>query len=155
MYRICVGIFFLSWMAFAEVDLQTGVYDAADEIMAFDKKMDEVIAEHNRQVFDEEEEFDLNGSDIEDFEETKDGYRLQKEIENSKNTKVKVSIEDTLLMITVNRIETKKLEEENSVTSETVMSRTSTSLTIPNNVDKTKMEQDHSNGILTIFFPKK
>ena len=156
MYRFYVGIFLLSQVLFAEVDLQTGIYDSADEIIAFDKKMNQVIAEHNSQVFDEIEELeDSNIEDIEDFEETTDGFLLTKEIDSSSHTKVNVSIEGTMLLIKVNSIESKKIEKAEGVTSETIMSSSSTSLSIPHNADKSKMEQEHKSGILTIFFPKK
>jgi len=153
MYRFYVGVLFFSAFLLAEVDLQTGIYDSADEIIAFDKKMNQVIEEHNSQIFEEKEEVEDNN--IEDFEETTDGFLLTKEIDSGSNTKVKVSIEGTMLMIKVNTIESKKIESLNSVSSETIMSSSTSSLSIPHNADKSKMEQEHKSGILTIFFPKK
>ncbi len=132
----------------AEIDLQKGIYDAAEEMIAFDEKMNQAIAEHNQ--YEEEMQIEIN-----DFEEREDDYLLEQRIPDQNNTKISINIKDTLLTITTTQIEKEDLINELNMSSITTISSSSTALFIPNNADATKMEKSYSHGVLRITFPKK
>jgi HSP20 family molecular chaperone IbpA len=139
----------------AELDLQKSMYDAADEMMRMDEKMNRAIAEHNQIDPAEDEVMRLHAMTIEDFEETKDGYKLEQSIENPEHTKVEVSIEEDLIIITTTSVENEVDKNELNITKTMTMSSSSVSLLIPNDADKNKMEKSYENGLLKINFPKK
>ncbi len=144
--------FLFQYTLYAEIDLQKGMYDAADEMIRFDEKMNQAIAEHNQiDVNDEEQLHNM----INDFEEREYDYLLEQEIPNSEHTKVEVKLENGLLTITTSNIEKKQLIEELNISNITTMTSTSTSLFIPNNANEYKMKKSYNNGILRITFPKK
>jgi len=139
----------------AEIDLQKGLYDAADEMMRMDEKMNRAIAEHNQIDPAEDELMRLHAMAIEDFEETENGYKLEQNIENAQNTKVNVTIEEDLIIITTTSSQSEEDKNELNITKTTTMSSSSVSLLIPNDADKEKMEKSYENGLLKINFPKK
>ena len=73
--KITILLCFLTTSLFSDIDLQKGIYDAAEEMMAFDEKMNRLIAEHNGVDYEKEEM-----STIVDFEEKKDTYVLERNI---------------------------------------------------------------------------
>ena len=135
----------------AEVNMQQGVYDAADEMMAFDKKMNKLIAEHNQYDDEDLKEMYKNDISIEDFEDTATGYELHQKIEDSGNTKVDVNVSDGVLTITTKKRE--RVEIENGY--ETTMSRSKVSLFIPNDADEHRVQSTYVDGFLKIIIPKK
>ena len=146
-----IGLFLFSYLTlFAEVDLQTGVYDAAEEMMAFDEKMNKLIAAHNGEDYEEE-----RVSSIIDFEEKEDSYLLEREIEDNNNTKIELSINNGMLTIDTTVKEQEALQTETGVSYETTISKSSTSLYIPNDADQDTMQEIYKNGILKVTFLKK
>ena len=135
----------------AEVNMQQGVYDAADEMMAFDKKMNKLIAEHNQYDDEDLKEMYKNDISIEDFEDTATGYELHQKIEDSGNTKVDVNVSGGVLTITTKKRE--RVEIENGY--ETTMSRSKVSLFIPNDADEHRVQSTYVDGFLKIIIPKK
>jgi len=139
----------------AEIDLQKGLYDAAEEMIRMDEKMNQAIATHNQIDPAEDELMRLQAMAIEDFEETKNGYKLEQSIKDAEHTKVTVKIEEDLIIITTTSMESVEDKNELNITKITTMSSSSISLLIPNDADKDKMEKSYENGLLKINFPKK
>lgn len=135
---------------FAESNLQKGVYDAAEEMMEFDEKMNRLIAEHNGVDYEKEK-----SSNIVDFEETQNGYVLERDIEDNNNTQIELSLKDGMLTIETTVREQEKIRTKSEITYETTMSKSSTSLYIPSNADENTMREEYKNGILKVTFLKK
>jgi len=135
----------------ADIDMQKGIYDSAEEMIRMDEKMNRAIAEHNSMDFTEEESMRLESIKIEDFEELEGKYVLTKEIPEMSSTKVEVKIKDDLLIVLLTTIEKNMTE----FTQETTISSSTSSLFIPNDADKNRMEKSYKNGILKISLPKK
>ncbi len=152
-YRYIVMIVLFTFATDANSNMQKGVYDAADEMIRFDEKMNQAIIKHNQLDAEDEEEMRLNAM-VEDFEEIEGGYLLERDIPENNSTKVDVKLEDGMLRITIT---TKEEEVDNKFSSsfETVMSSTSISLSIPNDADENMMEKSYNKGILKVKFPKK
>lgn len=141
-------------VAFSEVNLQKGIYDAAEEMMRFDEKMNQIIAEHNNIAYDGDENLEFSNVSINDFKEVLDGYELRKDI-NGTNVRVKVKTKDMLLTISLITKEVKELVSEGETGTETVMSSSSVSLPIPNDADESQLSSTYANGTLIIKLPKK
>jgi len=146
-------LIFLSSISFSEVDLQTGVYDAAEEMMAFDNKMNQLIKEHNQVMFDDD--LELEEIKVEDFEEREKSYILEKTISESHNKKVEVKVLNGLLSVIIKSIESDKLIVDGITSHETTMSGSTMSLFIPVDADENQMKYSYRDGILKIVLPKK
>lgn len=138
----------------AEVNMQKGIYDAAEEMIAFDKKMNRLIAEHNELTLEESETMHQNDIDIEDFEELENGYQLIYTIADANHTKVKVEVLEGMLTILI--ITDKKELIINGIEGgiETTVDSSKQSLFIPNDADSTSMKSTYDNGVLKILFYK-
>ncbi len=137
----------------AEENLQTTIYDGAEEMIRFDEKLNQAIREHNQ--IDNEDEIDLDNMQVNDFLETPQGYLLEQEIENYEETEVNVNIENDLLIISTKTLDKDFFSTELNNTELTTVSSLSLSLIIPNNADQNKMQKKYENGKLTIIFPYK
>lgn len=146
-------ITFLSTQLFAELSIQERIYDAAEEMIRFDEKMNQAIREHNQ--INDEDEMDLETMQVNDFLETPNGYLLEQEIENYEETEVNVEIQNDLLVISTKTVDKDFFTTELNSTETTILSSLSVSLLIPHNADKGKMQKSYSNGLLTIIFPYK
>ncbi len=135
----------------AEVDMKKSVYDAANEMIEFDNKLNNIIAEHNKYDDEDLKEMRKNDISIEDFEDTPTGYELNQKIEDANNTKIDVDVLDGLLTITTE----KKVRVKIDNGYETTITSSKVSLFIPNDADESKIESDYSNGFLKITMPKK
>ena len=154
--KVLVTLVLLSNLVlFAEVDLQENFYDAAEEMMRFDEKMNRAIAEHNEIDSEEDEKFRLNDLTIEDFEETAEGYILKQTIEDTNNTQIELTMSNGMLTIETTIREHKVIRNENEITTETTMSTSSTSLYIPNDADENTLREQYKNNTLEITFRKK
>jgi len=94
-------------------------------------------------------------SGIVDFEERENSYVLEREIEDNNNTKIELSINNGLLTIETTVREQEALQTETGVSYETTISKSSTSLYIPNDADQDTMKDIYKNGILKVIFLKK
>jgi len=139
----------------SEVDMQKGVYDAAEEMIRFDEKMNQAIAEHNQIDAEDDAEMRLHAMMINDFEETEKGYLLIENIEDFEHTKVEVKIEEGLLIISTVTKEKEIIQEELNISEISTMSSFNVSLFIPNDADELSMEKSYNNGVLKVYFPKK
>jgi HSP20 family molecular chaperone IbpA len=145
-------IFCCTLMLFADIDMQKGIYDAAEEMIRFDNKMNRLIAEHNQ--LDKEDEKIFEESQIEDFEEIESGYRLKKNISDGNGTKVEVLLENRLLTISVSRTKKEVIQIGKERSYESTMNRSSSSLYLPADADKNSMKQEYIDGVLKITFSK-
>ena len=144
----------LSSLGFGEIGLQEGMYSAAEEMIAFDNKMNKLIKEHNTMVFEDEEESIIEIK-VQDFEEKKNFYILEKNIPTADNTKVDVKILNALLTVTIKSIEIENIKVEGERRHETIMSSSMMSLLIPNDADENEMTYSYLDGVLKIILPKK
>jgi len=147
-------VFLTTLMLFSEVDMQTAVYDGADEMIRFDEKMNRMIDEHNAQIF-EDEDMQVFENRVEDFEELENGYLLERTINDSNNTKVELSLNDRKLTILTEVTKKEKIVENDITSYETTTTNSSVSLFLPNDADEKSMEDTYKNGILKIKFRKK
>lgn len=139
----------------ADIDMQKGFYDAAEEMMRFDEKMNQLIAEHNNIGFEEDKEMRLNDIALEDFKETSNGYELSQNIDDSNNIKIDVKVEDGRLSILTTVTQKKEIMMKEETISETTISSSQVSFPIPNNADEQTMTNSFKNGVLVIKFNKK
>ncbi len=135
----------------AEIDMQRNIYDGADEMMAFDKKMNKLIAEHNQYDDEDLEEMHKNDISIEDFEDTATGYELNQKIEDANSTKVAVAVSDGVLTITTDK--KVRVAIENGY--ETTITSSKVSLFIPHDADESRVQHNYIDGFLKITIPKK
>jgi len=149
--KFAIKLFLLgNMLLFADSNLQKGVYDAAEEMMKFDEKMNRLIAEHNGVDYEKEKM-----SNIVDFEETQNTYVLERHIEDNNNTQIELSLKDGMLTIETTIREQEEIRTENEISYETTMSKSTMSLYIPSNVDENTMREEYKNGILKVTFLKK
>lgn len=149
--KLCIiCLLLMSGTLFAENNLQKGVYDSADEMMKFDEKMNQLIAEHNGVKYEKED-----NSDIIDFEEREKSYVLEKEIEDNNNTQIELSVKGEMLNIEVTVREQEKVETETESSYETTLTQSIIPVYIPKNADKNSMQESYENGILKVTFYKK
>jgi len=148
---VMMFLFLVNMTLFAEVNLQENVYDAAEEMMQFDEKMNRLIAEHNGVDYEEEEKMNA----IVDFEEKEKSYLLEREIEDNDNTQIELTLKDGLLTIDTTVREQEKLKTETGIGHETTITKSSMSLYIPADADEDTMQEIYKNGILKVTFLKK
>ncbi len=141
----------LSLLLNAEINIQKNIYDAADEMIEFDNKLNKLIAEHNQYDDEDLEEMHKNDISIEDFEDTSLGYELNKKIEDANNTKIDVDVLDGVLTITTEK--KVRVAIENGY--ETTISSSKVSLFIPNDADESNIQNTYTDGFLKIVIPKK
>ena len=134
---------------FAEVNLQKSVYDAAEDIMEFDEKLNRLIAEHNGVEYEKEDT-----SSIIDFEEKENSYVLEKNINDNNNTQIELSLKDRMLSIEITVREQKKITTETDISYETSLTQSTIPLYIPQNADENTMQDSYENGVLKITFKK-
>ena len=133
---------------FADVGLQEGVYNAAEEMIAFDEEMTRLIEEHNQIDMDEEE------NRIEDFEETEKGYILKTNIDGN-NTTVDVILKDRMITISIVQREKEMIQVGAETSYESTISSSATALFLPADADDKTMQKIYQNGILEVTFLKK
>ena len=153
MYRYIMIAIIYSF-AIADTDMQKGMYDAAEEMIKFDEKMNQAIAKHNQLDIKDEDEMRINAM-VEDFEEVEGGYLLKRDIPENNNTKIAVKLENGMLSIITTTIEQEGIDNKSVSGFETTMSSSSMTLFIPNDADEKRMERVYENGVLKIKFPKK
>lgn len=153
--KILFLITLFSDYSFAQENLQKSMYDAAEEMMRFDEKMNQAIIEHNQLDAEDIDEMRLESMMINDFSETKEGYLLERNIENPSETEVKVEVKEGVLLISTKTLDKNFINNELNNTEITTMSSMSVSLFIPNDADENQMQEKYENGKLTITFPKK
>jgi len=138
---------------FAEIDIQKNIYNAAEEMIRYDEKMNQAIIKHNQLEQKDVDEMRLDTMMINDFIETPTGYLLQRNIEEHLQSEVKVEIQDAILIISTKTFNKDFFNTELNNTEVTTVSSMSVSLLIPNDADVSKMEESYKNGILSITFP--
>jgi len=154
MYRYIMIAIIYSFAVIADTDMQKGMYDAAEEMIKFDEKMNQAIAKHNQLDIKDEDEMRINAM-VEDFEEVEGGYLLKRDIPENNNTKIAVKLENGMLSIITTTMEQEGIDDKSVSGFETTMSSSSMTLFIPNDADEKRMERVYENGVLKIKFPKK
>ena len=154
MYRYIMIAIIYSFAVIADTDMQKGMYDAAEEMIKFDEKMNQAIAKHNQLDIKNEDEMRINAM-VEDFEEVEGGYLLKRDIPENNNTKIAVKLENGMLSIITTTMEQEGINNKSVSGFETTMSSSSMTLFIPNDADEKRMERVYENGVLKIKFPKK
>ena len=134
----------------AETNLQQGVYDAAEEMMQFDEKMNRMIAKHNGVDYEED-----SSSDIIDFEERENSYVLERNIKDNNNTQIELNLKDGVLNIDITVRKQEKIKEDEGVSYETTLTKSTIPLYLPQDADENTLQESYENGILKITFRKK
>jgi len=134
------------------------MYEGAKEIEMLNKSMEAGMREHNQKVqplITQTSEHIIDNTPIEDFQDRKNDYYLEKHIADAKNTKVKVTIVGDIIKIVTTTEIKKKITTENGIGESSYSSSTTEELPIPFNSDITKMTKEYKNGVLKISIPKK
>jgi len=134
------------------------MYEGAKEIEMLNRSMEAGMREHNQKVqpiLTQTSEHIIDNSPIEDFQDRKNDYYLEKLIPDAKNTKVKVTIVGDMLKIVTTTEIKKKITTENGMGESSYSSSTTEELPIPFNANIDKMTKEYKNGILKITIPKK
>ena len=136
--------------ASGDIDLQKGIYDAAEEMMEFDEKMNRMIAKHNGVDYEED-----SSSDIIDFEEREHSYVLERNIKDNKNTQIEINLKDGVLNIDITVRKQEKVEENGEISYETTLTKSTIPLYLPQDADENTLQESYENGILKVTFRKK
>ncbi|MCK4442263.1 MAG: Hsp20/alpha crystallin family protein, partial [Sulfurovaceae bacterium] len=89
------------------------------------------------------------------FQDRKNDYYLEKNIPDTKNTKVKVTVVGDMIKIVTTTDIKKKITTQNGVEESSYSSSTTEELPIPFNSDISKMTKEYKNGVLKISIPKR
>ena len=138
-------------VVFADIDRQRGIYDAAEEMIAMDEKMNRAIDEHNKFYWDDEYMEEKPTISINDFEETEEGYELIKKFSDFNQTEIEVQLDDGILTISTIRT----ITEKTALTESTTISSSANALFIPNDAQEDRMKQSYRDGVLKITLLKK
>jgi len=134
------------------------MYEGAKEVEMLNKAMESGMREHNiraEPILVESTEAIMENSPIQEFEERENQYYLERTIEDSKQTKVSVSINGNMI-----KIETKTTKKEhtslpNGISESTFNSSSTEELSLPYDADMRALKKEYKDGILKIFIPKR
>jgi HSP20 family molecular chaperone IbpA len=133
------------------------MYEGAKEVKMLDKSMEAGMREHNQKVqpvLTQTTESIIDNSPVESFQDLGNRYYLEKNIEDAKNTKVKVSINIDMLKITTTTTKKEHITTTHGMAESSYSSSTVEEIPIPFNADTSKMKKEYKNGILKVSFPK-
>ncbi|HHB94290.1 MAG TPA: Hsp20/alpha crystallin family protein [Campylobacterales bacterium] len=134
------------------------MYEGAKEIEMLNRSMEAGMREHNQKVqptLTQTSEKIIDNTPIENFQDRKNDYYLEKNIPDAKNTKVKVTVVGDMIKIVTTTDIKKKVTTENGMGESSFSSSTTEELPIPFNSNIHKMTKEYKNGILKISIPKK
>ena len=134
------------------------MYEGAKEMDMLNKSMEAGMKEHNQKVQPlllETTTHSIDKSPIEDFKDLGDKFYLEKPIEDSKNTKVKVTIHGEMIKISTETTKKEQISTVHGTTESSYSSNSVEELPIPFEADITKMKKEYKNGILKITILKK
>jgi HSP20 family molecular chaperone IbpA len=134
------------------------MYDGAKEVEMLNRAMEAGMKEHNQPrepILIETTEEIMDNTPIEEFQELKDKYYVERVLKDSKNTKVTVTTHGNMV-----KIETETTKKEHKPTpnglSESSFSSSSTEeLSLPHNADLRALTKEIKDGILKISIPKR
>lgn len=89
-----------------------------------------------------------------DIKETTTAFEIHADMPGLVKNEIKISVNDGIMTITADRIKTKKEENEKFYREERIVGHVSRSLTLPNNVDDSKIDAKYEDGVLTVIIPK-
>jgi HSP20 family molecular chaperone IbpA len=134
------------------------MYEGAKEIEMLNKSMEAGMREHNQKVqpiITQTTEHIIDNTPIENFQDRKNDFYLEKHIADSQNTKVKVTVVRDIIKIVTTTDINNQVTTSNGLTQSSYSSSTTEELPIPFNSDINKMTKEYKNGILKISIPKK
>ncbi len=134
------------------------MYEGAKEVEMLNKSMEAGMKEHNQKVqpiSTETIEQTIDNSPIEDFKDLGNKFYLEKKIEDSKNTKVKVTVYEDIIKISTITTKKEQISTVHGTTESSYNSSSIEELPIPLNANIKKMKKEYKNGILKITIPKK
>jgi len=134
------------------------MYEGAEEIEMLNKSMEAGMREHNQKVqpiIIQTSEHIIDSTPIENFQDRKNDYYLEKHIADAKNTKVKVTVVGNTIKIVTTTDINKKVTTPNGIRESSYSSSTTEELPIPFNSNINKMTKEYKNGVLRISIPKK
>ncbi|NEW60603.1 Hsp20/alpha crystallin family protein [Sulfurovum sp. bin170] len=145
--------------AVSEVNLEEEMYAPAREMMMLDRAMERGMDEHNQKVQNVntiiDEGVTIDNSPMTSFQEFDKKYELVENIDDPKNTKVKVSIEGSGVKIEATTETSEKSKTQAGVVESSSSSSTVQVIPIPFDADGQKMKSVYIDGVLIITVPKK
>ena len=152
------SIILCSTVATAFVDIEQELYAPIEEMKMLDRAMERGMDGHNQKVQPIEIIIDegtvMDNSEMISFQEMKLSYELIKNIDNPKNTKVKITREGSTVKIEEKMEELIVLPKAGESTSST-SSSTVQIIPIPFDADASQLSHTYKDGLLTITVPKK
>jgi HSP20 family molecular chaperone IbpA len=158
--HLATSILLLLTLTFAsDVDSMNlkSMYEGAAEVEMLNKSMEAGMREHNQQVqpiLTETTEHIIDNTPIASFQELENKYYLEKQIEDSKNTKVEVSVNANVIKITSTTTKKEHTLKDNGLAESVYSSSTVEELPIPSNANMQKMKKEYKDGVLIISIPK-
>jgi HSP20 family molecular chaperone IbpA len=134
------------------------MYEGAKEIEMLNRSMEAGMREHNLKVqpiSTESEERIIDNTPIEDFQDLGDKFYLERTVEDSQNSKVKVTIQGDMLRISTTTTKKEQISTVHGTTESSYSSNSVEELTIPLDADISKMKKVYRDGVLKITIPKK
>ncbi len=134
------------------------MYEGAKEMEMLNRSMEAGMKEHNQKVqpvTTETIEHTIDNFPIEDFKDLGDKFYLEKPIEDSKNTKVKVTVHGDMIKISTTATKKEQISTVHGTSESSYSSSSVEELPIPLDANIRKMRKEYKNGILKITIPKK
>ncbi len=134
------------------------MYEGAKEIDMLNRSMEAGMKEHNQKiqpVLTTKSENIIDNTPIDSFQDLGDKFYLEKHIENSKDTKVEVSIVNDTIKIITTTIKKENKITDNGMIESSYSSSTTEEIPIPFNADISKIKKEYKDGILIISISKK
>ncbi len=134
------------------------MYEGAKEIDMLNRSMEAGMREHNQKmqpVLTTKSESTIDNSPMDSFQDLGDKLYLEKHIEDSKNTKVDITIVNDMVKIVTTTTKKEHKITANGMAESSYSSSTTEEIPIPFSADISKLKKEYKNGVVKISIPKK
>ena len=134
------------------------MYEGAKEIDMLNRSMEAGMREHNQKtqpVLTTTNETTIDKTPIDTFQDLGDKFYLEKHIEDSKDTKLEVSIVNDMVKIVTTTTKKENKITDNGMAESSYSSSTTEEIPIPFSGDVSRLKKEYKDGVLKISIPKK
>jgi len=134
------------------------MYEGAKEVEMLNKAMEAGMQEHNQPrepILIETTQTVMESTPIEGFQELEEKFYLERVIEDSKNSKVTVTLTGNMVKIEIKTTKKEYKSSPNGMSESSSSSSSTEELSLPQNVDTNTFTKEYKDGILKIFIDKK
>lgn len=134
------------------------MYEGAKEIDMLNRSMEAGMREHNQKikpVLTTTNEKSIDKSPMDSFQDLGDKLYLEKHIEDSKDTKVDITIVNNMVKIVTKTTKKEHKITDNGMAESSYSSSTTEEIPIPFSADISKLKKEYRDGVIKIYIPKK